>query len=245
MVLAAAVLAAGLLPGPGFGQGPRAGDTPALTPDGLVQDAAGALLKVVEERWTVLVATSVYSWTKEKGWAPSWSLGDSERAAIRHAVEEFNNIPGLALKLEYKETNDPAVTLENPWSNRDKLVVYWAEDAEKGGLGPPFQWRGKSYITGCSTVLRDPKGRFTYQANEENPAGAVIGGGMIFMVEFTQRLRGLFKCKEDGPFYVALHEIGHCLGLGHRTPAPSIMFGTCGTAYLPNDIQNFRRLYGN
>ncbi len=241
MSIRAAALLAFLSPA-AFGA-PAEGDHPSLTSDGLIQDAGGALLKIPEARRTVLVAGRVFGWDKERGWGPKGPLGDAERAAVRRAVEEFNKLE-LSLKLDYAESDDAGLSLANLWRNRDKLVVYWAEDAPEGGLGRPYQWRGGSYITGCSTVIRDRDGRHSYRSNAQVPEGAEIAGGMMFMVELTPRLRTQFKCKEDGPVYVALHELGHCLGLGHRTPAPSIMHGTCGTAYLPNDADNFRRLYG-
>lgn len=94
-------------------------------------------------------------------------------------------------------------------------------------------------------VVRDPAGRYAYyNARRAFPAGSVLGGGMLFLREFASRLDPRARCKENGPFYGLLHELGHALGLGHRTPAPAVMHGTCATSYLANDIKNFRRLYG-
>ena len=220
--------------------------TPAgAPPPGVILDKAGKALRYPGRTWTLLGVDHVDSWDARTGWNRSRSVSPDESGALKHAVAGFNAIAGLRLKLEYAETGDPGFSLKDQWKNKDRLVVYWGQDAAEGALGKPFKWRDGSYITGCSTVVKDPAGRFDYLRAAGVPPGGEIAGGMMYMVEFSTHIRGLYKCKADGPYYVTLHELGHCLGLSHDTPAPSIMHGTCGTSYMPNDVAALRYLYGD
>lgn len=190
-------------------------------------------------RWTVRNLLVVNAWTEGIGWRALRAVSDSERATVRRAVEEFNRLEGLRLKLDYVEEDAEEALLQHQGAQDGRIEITWAEDAKAGGLPPPYMWRDKSYVTLGAARMAKAEG-----LSETAPPGTLAGqassGGKVWLIEFSERIRGLYKCKADGPLYVTLHELGHALGLGHDTPAPSIMHGTCGTAYFPNDLAGFR-----
>jgi hypothetical protein len=215
----------------------------APAPSAAAETAPGAA-SADSLRWTVRNSLKVLGWTKEGGWRVLRPTSDSERATVRRAVEEFNRLKGLRLKLEYAEDGSEEALLKRNGQPEGDIGVGWYEDAPAGGLPPPHMYRGKSYVTLGSAKMRKA---------EDLPAAAPPGappkqasaGGQVWLIEFSDRIRGLYKCKADGPVYVTLHELGHALGLGHATPAPSIMHGTCGTSYYPNDLAAFRYAFGD
>lgn len=194
-------------------------------------------------RYTVRNLTDVMAWSAAGGWRVLRPISDSERATVRRAVEEFNRLAGLRLKLDYAEDDAQEARLRSEGAQQGRVEVSWAEDAPQGGLPPPYMWRGKSYVTLGSASMKKAEG-LPAAAPPGAPPGQASAGGKVWLIEFSDRIRGLYKCKADGPVYVTLHELGHALGLGHDTPAPSIMHGTCGTAFFPNDLAGFRYAFG-
>lgn len=130
----------------------------ALTPDGLLQDAAGGLLRFPGSRLALVMVGHSFAWRGEQGWVPANPVGEQERQTLRHAVDEFNKIPGLGLTLELVETTAPAYSLGNVWPNRDKLVVYWA--VGRPGLGAALRAeRAAEFLQGGRDHGRPGSGR--------------------------------------------------------------------------------------
>lgn len=194
-------------------------------------------------RYTVRNLRDVMAWSAAGGWRVLRPISESERAAVRRAVAEFNRLDGLRLKLDYAEDDAQEARLRSEAAQQGRVEVSWAEDASQGGLPPPYMWRGKSYVTLGSARMEKAEGLPAAAPPGARP-GQASAGGKVWLIEFSDRIRGLYKCKADGPVYVTLHELGHALGLGHDTPAPSIMHGTCGTAFFPNDLAGFRYAFG-
>lgn len=206
--------------------------------------AEKALAPAGQERWTVVDSLYVESWDKERGWYRVRSTSRLERDTVRRAVDEFNRLEGLGLKLDYTESDGPEASLNSRARAPGRIMVKWADDAAKGTLPSPYFWRGKSYVTMGGADLAPADAESLGEPRPGVNKGKRSRGGTLYMVAFSERIQGLYKCKEDGPIYVTLHELGHVLGLGHATPAPSIMHGTCGTAYLPNDLAGFKYSFG-
>ncbi len=229
---------------------PPAEENDGQTPEGLLpgtrSDLAGGALRYHGKTWTIVNTLHSYAWSRDQGWTLAGPVGEDKKKALRNVVEAFNRIPDLGLKLEYAETDDPAVVLPRWREHRDKFVVYWAEDAEEGGLNRPFSWHpGRGYKGGTTVFVQNEAGKFVSERAATVPAGPLkIAGAAIFARERIKNPSDLKRCKTDAPYYAFLHEVGHALGLGHATPGPSIMKGTCGMEYLPPDIRNIRRLYG-
>jgi hypothetical protein len=215
-------------------------------PPGLRSDRAGGLLRYAGEEWVIVNTVRSYYWSGPDGWKPAGPVGEDKKAAIRNAVDKFNAIPGLRLKLRYEESDDPGLFIGTFRRHRDRFVIYWAEDAGPGGLPKPFSWHPNGGYKGGTVVFaKDRHGRLVSLESTAAVEGPlVIAGAAIFARERILHASDLNRCKTDAPYYAFLHEIGHGLGLGHATPAPSIMAGTCGDSYLPNDVANLRRLYG-
>ncbi|MBI5241913.1 MAG: hypothetical protein HY926_15680 [Elusimicrobia bacterium] len=227
-------------------EGAEAGPQSSAVPPGLQSDRAGGLLRYGGEEWVVVNTLRSYSWSAAGGWQPAGPVREANKAAIRNAVEKFNAVPGLRLRLRYEESDDPELFVGNFRRHQDRFVIYWAEDAEEGGLAKPFSWHPKrGYKGGTLTFIKDRRGRRVSLKSKDSPEGPLaITGAAIFARERIRHATDLARCKTDAPYYAFLHEIGHALGMGHATPGPSIMRGTCGESYLPNDIANLRSLYG-
>lgn len=228
-----------------FPGGPALGGEEEIPP-GARTDRAGGLLRHPGEEWTILNSLSVWSWNREEGWKRVGTVGEDKKKAVRNAVEAFNRVPGLRLKLKYEETGDPGVSIERYQERRDQFVIYWALDAGEGGLTRPFSWHPKSgYKGGTSVFVKNAAGEFVSERTEDPAGGPLsIAGAAIFAREGIKAPTDLARCKTDAPYFAFLHEVGHALGLGHATPGPSIMRGSCGMEYLPKDLELFRRLYG-
>lgn len=213
-------------------------------PPGVLLDQAGVGLAFQEREVTVYNVTQLFAYDKlNSRWKSVGAVGRAESDSLKHAIAEFNKIPGLRLKLRYAEAGGSTFSLNHVRRHMDKIVVYWAEDAKKGDLISPYSWRTDHYIGGARAMARLPNGKYGH-AKQKREAGTVLSGGAIFMVEYPKTGHGHFKCKGDGPEYCMMHELGHILGLGHKTPKPSIMHGTCGTSFFPADIAGFKYLYG-
>lgn len=221
-------------------------------PPGTIVDEGGNAIRYRGKRWTVETSGFVESWEPGEGWRRTHEINTLQKSSLEHAIAEFNKIPGLDLSLTLSIDPDPGVSLNNVWKNKDRFIVYVARDGLRGTFPQksPYHWRETasgegSYVGGCSIIVKNEKGAYNYWRNDLS-AGVEIAGGALFSTEYTQRLLGLTKCdKSIATYYGMLHELGHCLGLGHATPAPSIMKGTCGKSYYPNDIFNFQYLYKN
>ncbi|MBI4389611.1 MAG: DUF4124 domain-containing protein [Nitrospinae bacterium] len=219
-------------------------------PPGTIVDQGGNAIRYRGKQWTVEISGFVESWEPGKEWRRTHEISALQKSSLEHAIAEFNKIPGLDLSLALSINPDPGISLNTVWKNKDRFIVYVAMDGLQGTFPRkgPYRWRGTasgdgSYVGGCSIIVRNEKGAYNYWRNDLS-AGVEIAGGMLFSTEYTERLLGLTKCgKSIATYYGMLHELGHCLGLGHATPGPSIMKGTCGKSYYPNDIFNFKYLY--
>jgi hypothetical protein len=223
---------------------PEAQAEKKIAPPGILAGRDGVAVGTLPGLWTVHNVAVPFKWDKKRSaWKRKGKLGKRERAAVEDAVEAFNMTRDLRIRLKLDETDSADFSIDKPWKNRDKFVIYWAKDAKPGQLPKPFRERDGANAGGCSVVVRNPDGSHAYAVDGRIQPGAKIVGAALFMVEFSRRVRARFKCKGRGYRYELLHQIGHCLGLGHKTPAPSVMSGTCGEDYYPNDIENFRYLY--
>ena len=223
---------------------PEPEDSKDLAPPGILADRDGVAVRARSGLWTLHNVVDTFRWeSKKKAWRRKGRLGKTERDAVANAVTAFNMTRNLNLQLKIEDTTDPAYSIGNPWENRNKLVVYWAKDASVGELPPPYRERNGANFGGCSVVVKNPDGSYAYAVDRKIEPGAEIVGAALFMVEFSRRVRKSFACEGKAQRYEMLHQLGHCLGLGHGTPTPSIMGGTCGEDYYPNDVENFRTLY--
>lgn len=213
-------------------------------PPGILADRDGVAVRARSGAWTVHNVVEQFRWNaKSKTWSRKGRLGKHERDAVNNAVTAFNMTRGLNVRLKVEETLDPSYAIGDAWKNRERLVIYWAEDEKPGALPPPYRVRDGANFGGCSVVVKNPDGSYAYAVDRKVEPGAEIVGAALFMVEFSRRVRKSFKCEGKAERYELLHQLGHCLGLGHDTPSPSVMGGTCGEDYYPNDVENFRYLY--
>jgi len=216
-----------------------------LAAPGVLADREGVAVIPRLGKWTVHNVVGRFKWDKKKKtWVQKGRVGKEEREAVRNAIESFNMTRDLDISLDLKESEDASYTLNDVWKHRNRFVVYWAKDAKPGTLPKPYRVREGSNAGGCSVVVKNKDGSYSYGLDKRMEPGARIVGAALFMVEFSRRVKKSFKCPNNGERYELLHQIGHCLGLGHKTPSPSIMGGTCGEDYYPNDILNYKELYG-
>lgn len=215
----------------------------AAVPPGCRSDGAGGLLRYGGREWTIVTGVFSSVWDPAaKRWNRGGPVSDNNLLAVRSAVEQFNRIPGLGLKLRYRETADPAFAIANLKDHLEEFVVFWADDAAtKEGLPRPFAWSPKGHKGGTSFRYRGPDGRVSARMSGKGPF--MLVGAAIFARERMIK-PGVSRCDREIPYYAFLHEIGHGLGLSHTSPAPSVMRGTCANTYLPIDVANFQRLYG-
>ncbi|PCI38353.1 MAG: hypothetical protein COB53_04885 [Elusimicrobia bacterium] len=216
-----------------------------LAPPGILSDREGVAVKPRTGKWVVHNVVGQFKWDKkENKWIQKGRIKKRERDAVENAIEVFNMTRDLDTTLIYKESEDTTYDLNKIWKNRNRFVVYWAKDSKRGSLPKPYRVRNGANAGGCSIIVQNPDGSYAYGVDGRIEPGAKIAGAAMFMVEFSRRVRKSFKCPKAGHRYEFLHQLGHCLGLGHKTPNPSVMGGTCGEDYYPNDILNIQTLYG-
>ncbi len=221
-------------------------DAPKIkAPPGILSDIEGVAVLPRTGEWTVHNTLGRFKWDKKKKtWTLKGRIGKMERDAARNAVEAFNMTRDLGVSLKIKNTEDAKFDLNKVWDNRNRFVIYWAKDAKPGTLPKPYRVRDGVNAGGCSIIVKNPDGSYSYGIDGRIQPGAQIVGAALFMVEYSRKVRKSFKCPKAGHRYELLHQLGHCVGLGHGTPTPSVMGGTCGEDYYPNDVLNFRKLYG-
>ncbi|KAH6803323.1 hypothetical protein C2S51_034769 [Perilla frutescens var. frutescens] len=164
-----------------------------------------------------------------------------------HTVSHFSFFPGnprwpsSKTHLTYRflpnfptDAMAPVARAFQKWDSATHFTFARAQNNQNADLTIGFHWRdhgdGSPFDGPGGTLAHafaPTNGRFHYDADERWSIGAVANA---FDLET-----------------VALHEIGHLLGLGHSSVEAAIMFSGIGAAQIknlhPDDIQGIRALY--
>ncbi|MCX7384996.1 MAG: matrixin family metalloprotease [Alphaproteobacteria bacterium] len=146
----------------------------------------------------------------------------AEVAAIQLAFDSWAAVSGLSF-VEVSDSSDPATAAD--------IRVGWGDLLGLGGeVGQAaYQALNASFLPGTILRLEDP----AFNTIFANPG--VVGG-----LQYTGFMSTFYQ--------IALHEIGHALGLGHSTDDDAAMFGTAlglqNQILNASDIAGIQALYG-
>ncbi|TPW20849.1 MAG: hypothetical protein FD126_1280 [Elusimicrobia bacterium] len=221
---------------------------PAASAPDKPKGTAGPLLQAAKEggrlaveRRTLLIeaATQVETRGADKVWRALRPVRPSSLAALKRAVDSFNAVPGLTIRLEYAEASDPGASMAKAEeaNGAGRFIAHWADFP-----GVPFQ--KKPWSIGCFPFYRQKDGRVVSWCSPRRKGGESIGGAWIQLAEIDPSPEYTMSCGADTEAVYALRYLGDCLGLKVGNDGSSVMAGACSTSFLPADREALRRLYG-
>ena len=188
---------------------------------------------------TIEAAAFVETRGPDKKWVPLRPVRESSKAALRRAVEAFNAVDGLRLKLEFAEASDSGSSLASAGAanKAGRFIAHWADF-------PGGEPKKTPYSIGCFPYYRQKDGRIVTWCDPRRGAGETIGGAYLQLMELQDPKAPAYPCGPDTETVYALRYLGECLGLEFNKDPASIMGGACRTSLPPPDIEALRRLYG-
>ncbi len=200
-------------------------------------DKVGAPLRFAGSELTIEANAFVETRGPEKAWRRLRPVRAASKAALRKAVEAFNAVPGLRLRLAYAETSDPAVSMNDTDADaqRGRFIAHWLEVPEK-------YKKQFDFSIGAFPYYRQPDGRVLVWCDRHRRHGESIGGAFIQLTELKEGENG--GCGADSEATWALVYLADALGLAHTKDKTALMGGACGTQYAPADREALRKLYG-